>query len=45
MDESFISKKKRSLSRVHMWAPMLVTYMESFKSSAKSETSLEKTLD
>jgi len=37
--ESFSSKVKGSLGWVQMWAPLLVTYMESFTSLAKGETS------
>ncbi len=44
IDESFVSKVKRSLSQVQMWAPSLVAYMESFKSSTRGETSWEKNL-
>jgi len=45
MDESFGSKVKGSLGWMQMWTPLLVTYIESFKSSTKGETSCEKTLD
>jgi hypothetical protein len=36
---SFSSKVKGSLCWVQMWAPLLIAYMESFKSLVKGETS------